>query len=263
MKIDRVDMGNDFDFGRTSDRYVRFRDIYPKSMYEKLIAFGIGKSGQKILDLGSGTAILPLNLCDTGAQFVATDISENQIRYGKETAEKRKIKNISFKVCPAENTGFEDNSFDVVTAVQCFHYFDSQKAAEEIRRVLKPQGLFCRIFMDWLPFEDEIVAEMESLVLKYNPRWNGCGFREFRYVFPDWAENRFMIDTIHSYNACLEFSKEAWLGRIMTCRGIGASLPEEEVRRFEAEYRGLLEKYEEPLRILHQIHIEVYRSAKK
>ena len=59
MKLNDIDNGNEFDFGRTSDCYSKYRDIYPQSMYEKLIAFGIGKKGQRILDLGSGTAILP------------------------------------------------------------------------------------------------------------------------------------------------------------------------------------------------------------
>ena len=187
-------------------------------MYERLISFGIGKSGQRILDLGSGTAVLPVNLAHTGADFTATDISENQINYGKALVKAKGLDNISFKVCSAEKTGFADSSFDVVTAVQCFHYFNAEKAADEIRRVLKPDGLFCKIFMDWLPYEDSVIAEMESLVLKYNPEWNGCGFKEYKFIFPDWAENRFDIENVCSYNAELEFTKEAWLGRIMSCQ---------------------------------------------
>ena len=43
MELDFIDNGKEFDFGRTSDDYAKFRDIYPKSMYDKLIVFGIGK----------------------------------------------------------------------------------------------------------------------------------------------------------------------------------------------------------------------------
>lgn len=260
MKLEFIDNGKEFDFGKTSADYARFRDIYPASMYEKLIQFGIGKSGQKILDLGSGTAVLPINMSKTGADFTAADISENQILFGKQLAAERNIKNIDFKVCSAEDTGFNGESFDAVTAVQCFHYFNAEKAANEIRRILKPGGLFCKIFMDWLPYEDDIIAEMESLVLKYNPDWNGKGFKEFNYKFPSWAIGKFDIENVRSYNAELEFSKEAWIGRIKSCRGIGASLSEKEVKNFETEYRSMLEKYPEPLRLKHQIHIEIYRK---
>ena len=76
MKLSFIDKGNEFDFGRTSDDYAKFRDIYPESMYEKLKSFGIGKKGQKILDLGSGTAVLPINMAGTGAEFTATAVPE-------------------------------------------------------------------------------------------------------------------------------------------------------------------------------------------
>lgn len=262
MKLDHIDKGNAFDFGRISRDYAEYRNIYPNSVYKKLIESGIGKSGQSILDLGSGTAVLPVNLSHTGADFTATDISENQLRFGRLIAVKERLKNISFKVCPAEDTGFEDNRFDVVTAVQCFQYFNAEKAAAEIYRVLKPHGLFCKIFMDWLPFEDEIIGEMEKLVLKYNPDWSGKGFSKFKYAYPDWADGRFSIETIHSYNEVLRFSRKAWLGRIISCRGVGASLSEEKLGSFTDEYRKILEKYDEPLMLKHQIHIEIYRCEK-
>lgn len=263
MKLDHIDEGNEFDFGRTSEDYARYRDIYPASMYEKLRAFGIGLKDQRILDLGSGTAILPLNLAGYGVRFVAADISENQIAIGRRLAAERGVEGIEFRVCPAEDTGFDDDSFDAVTAVQCFPYFDAEKAAREIRRILKPRGLFCKIIMDWKPLEDEAIAEMEATVMRYNPAWSGCGFSCFRYRYPEWAEGRFEIETVHSYDAALRFTRDAWLGRIRSCRGVGASLPPEKIAAFEQEYRGLLAKRPDPLELKHQIHIEIYRSTKR
>ena len=263
MKLSHIDRSNDFDFGKTSENYARFRDIYPKSMYEKLIHMGIGKEGQHILDLGSGTAILPMNLYHTGAHFTATDIAENQIAVGRALARQKDMERIAFKVCPAEDTGFADHTFDAVTAVQCFPYFDADKAAAEIFRVLKPQGLFCKILMDWLPREDALIAEMIALVQAYNPAWNPEGFQEYDYHFPDWARYRFVSEAVISYDEALVFTKEAWLGRVLTCRGVGASLPPETIREFEAEYRRVLEKYDEPLHLKHRIYIELYRSIKQ
>ena len=89
MKLSHIDQSNEFDFGKTSRNYAAFRDIYPESMYEKLIELGIGKAGQQILDLGSGTAILPMNLYRTGAYFTATDIAQNQIAVGKALARQK------------------------------------------------------------------------------------------------------------------------------------------------------------------------------
>ncbi|MBQ3264459.1 MAG: class I SAM-dependent methyltransferase [Ruminococcus sp.] len=263
MKLKRIDNNNAFDFGRTAENYAKFRDIYPGSMYDRLIGYGIGKEGQHILDLGSGTAVLPINLYRTGADFTATDIAENQVAYGKKLAAEKDMDRIAFKVCRAEDTGFADDSFDAVTAVQCFPYFDAEKAAAEIYRVLRPHGLFGKLLMDWLPKEDTVIAEMIETVRRYNPAWSEKGFSENEYRFPDWAKDRFTSQAVLSYDETLTFTKEAWLGRVLTCRGVSASLPPDKVARFEEEYRGILQKYDEPLLLKHRIHIELYRSIKE
>ena len=202
-----------------------------------------------------------MNLYKSGAIFTATDIAENQIAYGKKLAAEKGMANIRFKVCSAEDTGFPDDSFDAVTAVQCFPYFDAEKAAAEIRRVLKDGGLFAKILMDWLPNEDAVIAEMIALVQQYNPAWNPEGFNEYTYRFPAWANGRFETATVETYDTDLIFTKEAWLGRVLTCRGVGASLPPEGVKAFEEEYRVMLAQYDEPLRLKHRIHIELYRAV--
>ena len=260
MKLKKIDNNSEFDFGKTAADYARYRDIYPMSMYDKLVGYGIGQKGQRILDLGSGTAVLPINLYHTGASFTATDIAENQIAVGRELCAQKGMERITFKVCGAEDTGFPDGRFDAVTAVQCFPYFDAEKAAAEIRRVLKPQGLFAKILMDWLPNEDSRIAEMIALVQRYNPDWNPEGFNTYAYAFPDWAKGRFETVAVESCDTDLIFTKEAWLGRVKTCRGVGASLTPEKIAQFEEEYREMLAKYDEPLQLKHRIHIEIYQK---
>lgn len=263
MENKKIDKGNAFDFGRTSKDYGKYRDIYPRSMYEKLMMFGIGNESQIILDLGSGTGVLPRNMYYTKAKFYAMDISKQQIEEGKKIAIQEKCNGIEFRVGSAEQTGFEDDMFDAVTAVQCFQYFEEEKATKEISRILKEGGRFCKIFMDWLPYEDVIVKEMEELVLAYNPSWSGCKFKEFRYTYPKWVANRFEIETIHSYKEYLPFEKDAWQGRIRTCRGIGASLSSEKIEEFDNAYKEILKKYPgDILNIKHQIHIEIYRNKR-
>ena len=74
-----IDNGRSFDWGRTSADYARYRDIYPEEFYQKLLHMDIGTKGQKILDIGTGTGVLPRNLYRYGAAFTGIDISENQI----------------------------------------------------------------------------------------------------------------------------------------------------------------------------------------
>lgn len=261
MKIEGIDSNKEFDFGRVSLNYAKYRDIYPESLYAKLIQFGIGLVNQHILDVGSGTGVLPRNMAFTNAKFTASDISNDLIREGEKIAADYGIHNIEFRVCSAENTGLSNNSYDVITAVQCFHYFNTSIVIPEFFRLLKPEGKICKIFMDWLPFEDEVVAEMEELVLQFNPDWSGGGFKRFEYNYPEWLNERFELETIHSYNEYLNFTKEAWIGRVLTCRGVGASLTSEKVKEFKNIYMAKLHKYSgQNLKIKHQIHIEIYRK---
>ena len=41
MTNTRIDAGKQFDFGRTSKNYARFRDIYPRDFYEKIASRGL------------------------------------------------------------------------------------------------------------------------------------------------------------------------------------------------------------------------------
>jgi ubiquinone/menaquinone biosynthesis C-methylase UbiE len=41
---------------------------------------------------------------------------------------------------------FADNSFDVVTAAQCWHWFDRVQAPREILRVLRPNGSLAVVY---------------------------------------------------------------------------------------------------------------------
>ena len=79
-----VDEGKQFDFGKTSKQYAKYRDIYPKELFQKIYEIGIGTKGSRWLDLGTGTGVIPRGMAKYGADIVATDISENQIAEAKE-----------------------------------------------------------------------------------------------------------------------------------------------------------------------------------
>ena len=64
-----IDAGKAFDWGRTSSDYARFRDIYPQEFYDKILQRNLCISGQKVLDLGTGTGVLPRNMYPYGAKW--------------------------------------------------------------------------------------------------------------------------------------------------------------------------------------------------
>lgn len=160
IKNKNIDNGKAFDWGKTSKDYAKYRDIYPDLFYEKITALGLCIEGQTVLDLGTGTGVLPRNMYKYGAKFVGSDISEKQIEEAKLLSDKAKMK-IEYIVSSAENIDFPDSSFDVITACQCFMYFDKAIVLPKIQRLLKDNGNFCILFMAWLPDESDIAKKVK------------------------------------------------------------------------------------------------------
>ena len=149
-----IDNGKAFDWGLASEDYAKYRDIYPNEFYEKLIELGLCVKGQNVLDLGTGTGVLPRNMHKYGAKFIGADISENQIEQARRLTKEAGF-DIEYVVASAETVDFPENSFDVITACQCFQYFDKEIALPKIHKMLKENGNFCVLFMSWLPDESQ------------------------------------------------------------------------------------------------------------
>ncbi len=202
-------------------------------------------------DRKSLTGVLPRNMSKYGADFVGTDISENQIRYAQLLSEQAGL-SIDYLCAAAEDLDFPEESFDVVTACQCFMYFDKGALLPKVHWFLKEDGHFLILFMAWLPDESEIARRSEELVLKYNPEWTGGGMKRYELETPVWAKEWFTVAHAVTYDIPVVFTRESWHGRIKACRGIGASsLSQEEIAAWEKEHLAYLETVPEKFSILH------------
>lgn len=237
----RIDGGKAFDWGKTSREYARYRDIYPDVFYRKIVDRGLCIQGQNVLDLGTGTGVLPRNMYRYGAKWTGTDISPEQIAAAKEMAAAEN-EDIDFQAVSAENISFPKASFDVVTACQCFWYFDHEKVMPVLYDLLKPEGKLLILYMAWLPFEDEIAGASEELVLKYSPKWSGAGETRKPIWIPDVCYRYFELEDHEEYDVMIPFTRESWHGRMKACRGVGASLSGEELENWEREHIALLER---------------------
>lgn len=255
MENRNIDNGKSFDFGKTSADYAKYRDIYPQKFYSEIHNLGICTENQKVLDLGTGTGVLPRNMYHYGADFTGIDIAENQIKQAEKLSEGM---NIKYFCTPVEKADFKPDSFDAVTACQCFFYFDHEVLAPKLAEILKPHGKFAVMCMEWLPFEDKVAKATEDLILKYNPDWNGCNETRHNIYIPEVYNEYFDLETSIIYDIKVPFTAESWNGRIKTCRGIGASLPEEKIAEFEQEHLKMLREItSENFEILHYCAVAV------
>ena len=252
-----IDGGKPFDWGRTSGDYGKYRDIYPDEFYEKIHSLGIGVSGQRVLDIGTGTGVIPRNMYHFGAHFTGTDISENQIAEAKRLAAAKGM-DIDFFCKSTEELDFHEESFDAVTACQCFFYFDHNIAAPKLSKLLSKGGKLAVLYMGWLPYEDKIAGASEELILRYNPKWTGKGDMRHEIFIPEIYEGYFKKLCSEIFDVKVRFTRESWNGRMKACRGIGASLSDDEIAAFDREHMSLLEKIApESFDILHYCAVTV------
>lgn len=234
-----IDRGKPFDFGRTSREYAKYRDIYPQEFYERIVECGVGTRGQECLDLGTGTGVIPRNLYKYGARWTGTDISESQIAQARLLARSSRM-DINFLKVPAEKMEFPDESFDIITACQCFWYFDKKRLAPMLARMLKKDGRLVVMQMAWLPEEDRIAGLSEKLILEYNPDWSGAGWTREPVSISDEVLELYKVEKSFGFDLSVRFSRESWNIRMRTCRGVEASMTDIEISAWEREHRALL-----------------------
>jgi SAM-dependent methyltransferase len=255
-----IDHGGIIDWGKTSKDYAKYRDIYPKEFYERIAAEGLCVSGQTVLDLGTGTGVLPRHMFHYGAEFIGADISENQIAEARRLSAEQGM-DIPYIVASAEELEFPDHSFDVITASMCFFYFDIPVVVPRLHRMLKPGGRLLILYMTYMPDAQSITSKSEELVLKYNPAWTGGGMKRVHSAVPPWSKDLFEAERLLEYDIGITFTRDSWHGRMKACRGIGAStLTEEKIAAFDHEHRAFLDGVKEPFTIPHFVNMIILKK---
>ena len=250
IKNPSIDGGIAFDWGKASKTYAKYRDIYPKEFYDKILARNLCRDGQNVLDVATGTGVLPRNLYAYGARWTGIDLSRNQIREAIRLSEEKHM-DISYQVCAAEDLDFPPGSFDVITACQCFFYLDHAKTAPKFAQMLKQDGKLLILYMAWLPFEDPIAQASEKLVLKYHPSWSGAAETRKPISIPKEVLKFFDPESQEQFDVRIPFTRETWHGRMKACRGVGASLESSRLSAWEQEHLTMLKTVPETFEVLH------------
>jgi ubiquinone/menaquinone biosynthesis C-methylase UbiE len=87
-------------------------------------------------------------------RVIASDASEKQI------ANAQRHERVEYRLAPAENSGIESETVDLIMVAQALHWFDLDRFYAEARRVLKPDGVLAASAYNLLhinPAIDEVV----------------------------------------------------------------------------------------------------------
>ncbi len=108
----------------------------------KIILNKLGNvEGKKILELGCGAGEASVYFAKMGALVTSTDISKGMLNLADKLAKAHHVL-LTTNQSSSDKIGFEDNSFDIVYAANLLHHVDMEDTIKEVKRVLKPNGIF-------------------------------------------------------------------------------------------------------------------------
>ena len=136
--IERILAETEKGYDMVADKFSETRNhFWPDLKFIKDYA----KTGDKVLDFGSGNSRILELFSDKPIEYIGADISQNLVNI----ASKKFAGNVKFmKITSCNNLPFPEDYFNVVYAIAVFHHIPSRelrlKMATELHRVTKPGG---------------------------------------------------------------------------------------------------------------------------
>lgn len=132
-------------FGSQAAAYERGRPSYPPEAIDWLLA---GSKPRDVLDLGAGTGKLTARLAERGLNVIAVDPIAEMLEVLQAA-----LPGVPALLGTAEHIPLPEDSVDAVLVAQAWHWFDPQRAAAEVARVLRPGG---RLGLVWNTRDDRL-----------------------------------------------------------------------------------------------------------
>ena len=188
-----------------------------------------------VLDLGCGAGHASFAVAPTAKSVTAFDLSAEMLSVVSGAARERGLDNIVTRQGNVASLPFADASFCmVVTRFSAHHWFDVPAALREVRRVLKPRGVFVIIDITAPenPLHDTTLQAVELLR-------DGSHVRDYRPS--EWcamlADAGFKSERVRDWK--LEMKFDEWTARMRTpaervtaIRSLFGTAPEETLKYF-------------------------------
>lgn len=161
-------------FSGVAGQYAASRPRYPESLFRTLAA--LAPATTAAWDCGTGNGQAAHGLAEHFQRVYATDASEQQI------AQTAAHPRIEYRIAPAESSGLSNGSVDLVSVATALHWFDLRRFYDEVRRVVRPQGLIAVYGYNWFyvaPALDELTHRwlIEPIKDYWSPKiralWDG------------------------------------------------------------------------------------------
>jgi SAM-dependent methyltransferase len=171
-------------FSKQAADYAKFRPGYPQELFNYL--GGIAPSRQLAWDCGTGNGQAAIGLASVFDRVIATDASEKQI------SNAQPYDRVEYRVAPAEDSGIDSGTVDLIMVAQALHWFDLDRFYAEARRVLKPDGVLAASAYNLLHIE----AAIDEIVNRYYYEVVGSFWPQERQLVEQFADLPFPFQEI-------------------------------------------------------------------
>jgi SAM-dependent methyltransferase len=139
-------------FGGHADDYARFRPESPLELGALVAKYA--PDTERVLDCGTGNGQAARMLAEFFQRVDAVDASAEQIHHAKSHPR------VHYAVSQAELLPYSESVMSAVVCATALHWFDREQFASQVRRVLKPGG----VFVAWTYARAGTEPAIESLV---------------------------------------------------------------------------------------------------
>lgn len=130
-------------FDRQAHRYNETWAAWSDETLARMVALADPQPTWDALDVATGGGFTALAFARHVASVVGTDIAPRMLEQAALRAEREGVANVRWVEAPAESMPFPDASFDLVTVrIAPHHFVDVDAFLAEVRRVLRPGGVF-------------------------------------------------------------------------------------------------------------------------
>ncbi len=198
-------------FSNRVENYIKYRPGYPAEIIIFMREEINFNSSWIIADVGSGTGILSKLFLDN-KNFVFGVEPNNEMR---KAGEKQLSNYTCFKSIngSSENTGLDNNSVDLISAGQAFHWFDVQKSKEEFKRILKKNGYVSLIWNNRRTNSTAFLREYENLLLNFSTDYKIVDHKSINEKILNEFFKNYKLKTFLNYQI---FNFEELKGRLLS-----------------------------------------------
>lgn len=194
-------------FSAQAELYARYRPGYAQELFDCILSFV--RRNEAALDCATGNGQVARALSPHFQKVHAIDLSESQLRHAV------RMHNIEYSVFRAEETPFDDHSFDLITVAQAYHWIDGVRFCREAARIGRPGA----VVAIWGYDLSHSGSPIDAIVRRWNfetlaPYWEA----ERQHVYSHYSNLPFDFERIPApeFQIVVEWECEELVGHMRT-----------------------------------------------